>query len=280
MSRNCSEIPFPHTSTAVMYGSAMRPDACPSVYLSSLKKRSPMARETERESTCGLILGWPRRPRQTRPPAVEIRAASDSLLFRWCTSVRARKLVAPELSRVPRRTSLSPTLPTMQRPRVRSSRATAAVVPSISSSDLASASHSSSSCPKARRKASTGSVRRVRRSPARMSQRRSPQNSAARAPPCPSNTAKYERLPRGASAGGGVPEPLGVAAPLGASDCEGEVAEPRLMGRLLPSTPRTAWCASSISGRKFWMEWTPYRTGLPKDTALVRVRLPERRPLE
>mmetsp|Transcript_137526 Transcript_137526/g.383558 ORF Transcript_137526/g.383558 Transcript_137526/m.383558 type:complete len:242 (-) Transcript_137526:416-1141(-) len=241
MRRNCSAMPFPHTSTAVMYGSAMRPEACPSVYLSSLKKRSPMARETESDRTCGLIFGWPNRPRHTRPPALEIRVASDSLLFKWCTSVRARKLVTPSLSRVPRSTSLSPTLPTMQRPRVRSTSATAAVVPSMSSSARACANHSSSSCPKARRKASTGSVRRVARSAARMSQRRSPQNSAARAPPCPSKTAKYERLPRGASVAGGVPDPLGVAAPLAARDCDGEVAEPRLMGLLLPSTPRTAW---------------------------------------
>mmetsp|Transcript_56963 Transcript_56963/g.152501 ORF Transcript_56963/g.152501 Transcript_56963/m.152501 type:complete len:214 (-) Transcript_56963:376-1017(-) len=213
-----------------------------------------MARETDRESTCGLILGWPRRPRQTRPPASVIRTASDSLLFKWCTSVSALKLVVPLLSRVPRMTSLSPTLPTMQRPRVRSSSATAAVVPSISSSARASANHSSSSRANARRSASTGSERSVVRSAARMPQRCSPQNSAARAPPCPSNTAKYERLPSGASAGGGVPQPLGVAAPLGASDCDGDVADPRLMGLLPPSTPRTAWCASSISGRKFWME--------------------------
>mmetsp|Transcript_89868 Transcript_89868/g.232070 ORF Transcript_89868/g.232070 Transcript_89868/m.232070 type:complete len:250 (+) Transcript_89868:165-914(+) len=249
-----------------MYGSAVRPDGAPSVYFSSLKKMSPMARDTERDSTCGLIFGWPRRPRQTRPPTCAMRSASAGLLLRWWTSVSVWKEASPFSWRVPRITSLSPTLPTMQRRAARSTRATAAVVPSISSSCRARPSHSSSVRAKARRRASTGSaLRAFSPSAASSVQSRSPQNSAARAPPCPSKIEKKEKLPSSGASEASREEGL---------DPDG----------VQPSTPSTALCASSISLRMFWIEWTPKVTGLPMvalgETVVVSVQRPERSPRE
>mmetsp|Transcript_25441 Transcript_25441/g.85088 ORF Transcript_25441/g.85088 Transcript_25441/m.85088 type:complete len:275 (-) Transcript_25441:17-841(-) len=227
-----------------------------------------MARDTDSEMTMGLILGCPSRPFQMRPPTSVMRSASDGFLLRWCTSVKVSKTGSPSIRLVPKSTSLSPMLPTTHFLVVLSIKATAAVVPSINSSSIASLCHSSSVRARALLRAACGSSSRARRSEARSSAKRSPENSAARAPPCPSKTAKKERLPSTGSVGETLPislkspliMPISVKSPL--------------------VTPRRgfAQCASSISGRVFWMECTPYRTGHTEMLLVkVRARLPDRR---
>mmetsp|Transcript_68655 Transcript_68655/g.174354 ORF Transcript_68655/g.174354 Transcript_68655/m.174354 type:complete len:265 (+) Transcript_68655:320-1114(+) len=217
-----------------------------------------MARDTDSEMTMGLILGCPSRPFQMRPPTSVMRSASDGFLLRWCTSVKVSKTGSPSVRLVPMSTSLSPMLPTTHFLVVLSIKATAAVVPSINSSSIASLCHSSSVRARALLRAACGSSSRAWRSEARSSAKRSPENSAARAPPCPSKTAKKERLPSTGSVGETLP--ISLKSPL-----------------IMPRRG-FAQCASSISGRVFWMECTPYRTGhTVMLLVMVRARLPDRR---